>query len=427
MDRRETRNLEFKLEISKSYLKTVSAFANYGDGEIYFGVDDNGNQVGLDNPKKVAHNIENQINDNIKPSPNFLIEINEKSKVVHLFVYQGLNKPYFYNGKAYKRSDSSTIEVDRFELNRLILEGSNEDFEALPSKNKDLQFNYLENKLIEKLNIVELNIDILKTLSLYSDKSGYNIAAELLSDNNSFMGIEYTQFRSDINTVVNHDSFSGLSMIEQFDRIINVFQQLYSYEIINDTQRNRVELIPSLAFREIVANAIVHRVLDIKTSIKVSFFPDFVEVSSPGGLPSGISKEEYLRGQISILRNPIFGNVFFRLGYIEKFGTGIRRIMKSYENSIRKPYFTFSDNSIVVRLPELSMEISGLSKDESILLNVMTNNKLYKRKEIEDESGFNKDKVVRLLNKLIDAGLITRHGLGPESKYLKNWQLDIYS
>lgn len=427
MDRRETRNLEFKLEISKSYLKTVSAFANYGDGEIYFGVDDNGNQVGLDNPKKVAHNIENQINDNIKPSPNFLIEINEKSKVVHLFVYQGLNKPYFYNGKAYKRSDSSTIEVDRFELNRLILEGNNEDFEALPSKNKDLQFNYLENKLIEKLNIVELNIDILKTLSLYSDKSGYNIAAELLSDNNSFMGIEYTQFGSDINTVVNHDSFSGLSMIEQFDRIINVFQQLYSYEIINDTQRNRVELIPSLAFREIVANAIVHRVLDIKTSIKVSFFPDFVEVSSPGGLPSGISKEEYLRGQISILRNPIFGNVFFRLGYIEKFGTGIRRIMKSYENSIRKPYFTFSDNSIVVRLPELSMEIGGLSKDESILLNVMTNNKLYKRKEIEDESGFNKDKVVRLLNKLIDAGLITRHGLGPKSKYLKNWQLDIYS
>lgn len=420
MDRRETRNLEFKLELSKSYLKTVSAFANYGDGEIYFGVDDNGNQVGLDNPKKVAHNIENQINDNIKPSPNFLIEINEKSKVVHLFVYQGLNKPYFYNGKAYKRSDSSTIEVDRFELNRLILEGNNEDFEALPSKNKDLQFNYLENKLIEKLNIEELNIDILKTLSLFSDKSGYNIAAELLSDNNSFMGIEYTQFGSDINTVVNHDSFSGLSMIEQFDRIINVFQQLYSYEIINDTQRNRVELIPSLAFREIVANAIVHRVLDIKTSIKVSFFPDFVEVSSPGGLPSGISKEEYLRGQISILRNPIFGNVFFRLGYIEKFGTGIRRIMKSYENSIKKPYFTFSDNSIVVRLPELSMEIGGLSKDESILLNVMTNNKLYKRKEIEDESGFNKDKVVRLLNKLIDAGLITRHGLGPKSKYLKN-------
>lgn len=419
MSKRETRSLEFKLKTSKSYLKTVSAFANYGDGEIHFGVDDDGSQVGLDNSKDEALNIENQINDNIKPSPNFQIEINEKNKVVRLFVYQGISKPNFYNGKANKRSDSSTIEVDRFELNRLILEGNNEDFEALPSKTKDLKFDYLENKLIKKLNIEELNIDILKTLSLYSDKSGYNIAAELLSDKNSFMGIEYIQFGSDINDIVNHDNFSGLSMIEQFDKIMNVFQQLYCYEVINDAQRNLVELIPLQAFREIVANAIVHQVLDIKTSIKISFFPDYVEVSTPGGLPSGISKDEYLRGQISILRNPIFGNVFSRLGYIEKFGTGIRRIMKSYENSLRKLEFMFSDNSMLVKLPKLSMEVSGLSKDESLLLNIMTNNMLYKRKELENESGFNKDKVVRIVNKLIEAGLLLRHGLGPEAKYSK--------
>lgn len=419
MSKRETRNLEFKLIISKSYLKTVSAFANYGDGEIYFGVDDDGNQVGLDNPKDDALNIENQINNSIKPLPNFQIEINDKNKVIRLFVFQGLNKPYFYNGKAYRRSDSSTIEVDRFELNRLILEGNNEDFEALPSKTKDLKFDYMGNKLIEKLNIEELNIDILKTLSLYSDKSGYNIAAELLSDNNSFMGIEYIQFGSDINVIVNHDNFSGLSMIEQLDKIISVFQKLYTYEVINDAQRDLVELIPLQAFREIVANAIVHRVLDVRTSIKISFFPEYVEVSSPGGLPNGISKDEYLRGQISILRNPIFGTVFFRLGYIEKFGTGIRRIMKSYENSLRKPKFVFSDNSILVKLPKLSMEVNGLSKDESRLLNVMTNNILYKRKELENASGFNKDKVVRLVNKLIEAGLLLRHGLGPEAKYSK--------
>ena len=51
-----------------------------------------------------------------------------------------------------------------------------------------------------------------------------------------------------------------------------------------------------------------------------------IEISSPGGLPSELSEEEYLNGQISILRNPIIGNVFFRLKYIEKFGTGILRI-----------------------------------------------------------------------------------------------------
>jgi len=81
--------------------------------------------------------------------------------------------------------------------------------------------------LIEKLKIEELNIDRLKTLRLSSVKLGYNIAAELLSEHNSFMGIEYIQFGTDINIVVNHDNFSGLSMIEQFDKIINVFQKLY--------------------------------------------------------------------------------------------------------------------------------------------------------------------------------------------------------
>lgn len=93
--------------------------------------------------------------------------------------------------------------------------------------------------------------------------------------------------------------------------------------------------------------------------------------------------------------------------------------MKSYENSLRKPKFMFSDNSILVKLPKLSIKISGLNKDKSLLLNVMSNNRIYKRKELENESGFNKEKVVRLVNKLIEAGLLIRHDLGTEAKYSK--------
>lgn len=63
-------------------------------------------------------------------------------------------------------------------------------------------------------------------------------------------------------------------------------------------------------------------------------------ISSPGGLPAGISEEEYLNGQISILRNPIIGNVFFRLKYIEKFGTGIMRINHAYRNALIKPSYS---------------------------------------------------------------------------------------
>lgn len=57
----------------------------------------------------------------------------------------------------------------------------------------------------------------------------------------------------------------------------------------------------------------------------------------PGGLPKGLSKEEYMVGQFSILRNPIIANIFFRLGLIEQFGTGIQRIIAAYADSKTQP------------------------------------------------------------------------------------------
>lgn len=68
----------------------------------------------------------------------------------------------------------------------------------------------------------------------------------------------------------------------------------------------------------------------MNSQIKISMFDDRIEIVSPGGL----SKEEYLLGQISILRNPILANLFYRLGLIEQFGMGIRRIISSYQAAL---------------------------------------------------------------------------------------------
>ena len=97
-----------------------------------------------------------------------------------------------------------------------------------------------------------------------------------------------------------------------------MFRKYYQYEKIEGAERKCIDKIPEKAFREAIANALIHRMWDIPASIKVSMYADRIEISSPGGLPAGISEEEYLNGQISILRNPIIGNVFFRLKYIEK-------------------------------------------------------------------------------------------------------------
>ena len=64
---RESKTLEYKEQITRTFLKTVSAYANYGSGKIVFGISDDGIILGLDNPEQLCLNIENMINDNHSP------------------------------------------------------------------------------------------------------------------------------------------------------------------------------------------------------------------------------------------------------------------------------------------------------------------------------------------------------------------------
>ena len=136
---RETRIIEFKETITNTFLKTVSAFSNYNGGEIYFGIDDNGNVKGIADVKQSCLDIENKINDSISPQPDYTLEIQNDS-TIKLTVKSGIHKPYLYKSKAYKRNDTATIEVDTLELSRLILEGKNIRFEELPYNEQKLTF-----------------------------------------------------------------------------------------------------------------------------------------------------------------------------------------------------------------------------------------------------------------------------------------------
>ena len=116
--------------------------------------------------------------------------------------------------------------------------------------------------------------------------------------------------------------------------------------MIQGIERKKVEKIPEAAFREAIANALIHRAWDVEAQIRVLMFDDRIEVISPGGLPSGITRKEYLSGKLSVLRNRNLANVFYRLGFVEIFGTGITRIKQLYEEGLMKPEFEVSENTI---------------------------------------------------------------------------------
>lgn len=142
---------------------------------------------------------------------------------------------------------------------------------------------------------------------------------------------------------------------------------------------------------------------------------DRIEVTSPGGLPQGLSEEEYLNGQISTLRNPIVGNVLFRLGLIERFGTGVLRIKESYRDSVSKPQFKIYEKSITVTLPLLDAE-HDLDKEEKVIVRILRNRQL-SMSAIVTESGYGRSKAQRILKQLATKGRITITGNGRGTKY----------
>lgn len=255
-------NLEFKRDVTRSFLKTVSAFANYVDGLIVFGIDDDAHIVGVESAASECLRVENMINDSIEPLPSFRLEVVEKKgkTLIELTVIKGKDTPYYYQSKAYKRSGTSTVEVDRFELRRLAAAGIGMDYEARQSPAQGLHFSKLESELRSKAGVTSLNLDVLKTLNLYNRDGYYNVAAELLADSNEleFSGVDIVKFGRHPNTIQYRETINRRSLLIQYDRAIELFRQYYQYEEVKGYERVQKELIPKEAFRESLANAIIH-------------------------------------------------------------------------------------------------------------------------------------------------------------------------
>ena len=414
---RETRTLEFKETITNTFLKTVSAFSNYDGGTIYFGIDDDGNIKGLKDVKQACLDIENKINNSISPQPNYTLEIQNNDQTIKLTVKSGIQKPYLYKSKAFKRNDTATIEADTLELSRLILEGKNISFEELPCRQQELSFEILHRKLKEHIQIEAFNQDTLRTLNLYDNNNGYNNAAAILADTNHFPGIDIVKFGENISIIQKRATFENRSILEVYEKSIDVFRDYYQYEVIQGADREKVEKIPEAAFREAIANALIHRAWDIASQIRVLMFDDRIAVISPGEIPSGITEEEYLSGKLSVLRNRNLANVFYRLGFVEIFGTGITRIKHLYEEGLIKPDFEVSENTIKIVLPVFEKNLN-LTENEQTVYKFLSKTMLKPISEIAPYVPFGRSKTTQLLKGMEQKGIVVVEGKGRGTKYI---------
>ena len=117
-------------------------------------------------------------------------------------------------------------------------------------------------------------------------------------------------------------------------------------------------------------------------------------------------------------RNPILANVFFRLGHIERFGTGIPRILDEYAHETVSPSFALRDSSITVMLPVTVLENVPLA--EEAILAVLAKGSALTRSQISEKTQLSKSKAIRTLNALVEKGLVTKVGEGRSVRYERN-------
>ena len=358
----------------RSWLKSVSAFANTHGGHLIFGVKNEPRTVvGLADPQAVISKATELIKARIDPAPRYMVQVVEiEGKVcVDLEVQNGPAYPYYYAADgvrvAYVRHGDQSVEATARELNELILKGMNQTFDALPSPYRvgDVSFTLLaatfKNLRHEEFDLAkELPSAGLVTLDGQVTNGGLLLCDQgVLRQSRVFC----TRWKGNCKGNIDEDAlddkeFQGASLITLLqnaeDFIRNNSKNPWS---IRGMRREERSDYPYKAVREVLVNALIHRDYQILGSeIHVDIFDDRLEIFSPGGMMNGQRIQDMDLHHIpSMRRNQVISDVFSRLDLMERRGSGIDRILNSYAEVAQKPSFYSDSDIFLVTLPNRSV------------------------------------------------------------------------
>lgn len=430
MDFRESETVELKSVVVEDVKKEVIAFANSNGGTLYIGVSDDGTVIGVTNVDETIQQITNITRDAIKPDITMFLhystmEISEKL-VVAIDVQRGTNKPYYLARKGlrpegvYVRQGTSSVPASDAAIRRMIMETDGDSFEAMRSLEQDLTFADAEKEfLVRKLPFEKPQKQTLKLIQ----NGIYTNLAYLLSDQCAHTVKAAVFEGTDQNIFKDRREFSG-SLLKQLNDV-------FSYIDLHNTTRATFDGLlridtrayPEMAVREALLNSLVHRDYSYSASTLISIYADRIEFVSIGGLVPGLELDDILMG-VSVCRNQNLANVFYRLQLIEAYGTGMRKILGAYNGKISQPKVEKTNNAFKIILPNLAVEASASerkpahSNEESILLQLTSQNGSITRIDAEKALGISSSTASRLLRKMVKQGLLLQTGNAKNTKYL---------
>lgn len=433
---RESETVELKEIVVDDVKKEIIAFANCEGGKLYIGVGDDGSVVGLENPDQVALQISNMVRDAIKPDLTMFLHYEtletEGKHILAIDVQRGTERPYYIAKKGirpegvYVRQRYSSVPATDTAIRRMIKDTDGDRFEEMRSLEQNLTFEATAKEFQNRK--VDFGLQQLQTLKILNHDGIYTNLGLLLSEQcvhsikaAVFQGTDQSIFRD-------RHEFTG-SLLRQLNEV-------YEYiDIHNQTRASFDRLLridtrdyPEAAVREALLNVLVHRDYSYGVSTLISIYSDRIEFVSVGGLLPGIELDDIMVG-LSVCRNQNLANVFYRLQLIEAYGTGMRKIMKAYENSGKKPVIECTSNAFKITLPNInvysagekrtdSCKISSLTEEESRVMEFVKNNGTITRAEVEAQFGISASTASRLLRRMVEKDLLVQHGKSRNIRYM---------
>ncbi len=426
----------------KSWCKSVSAFANTSGGILIFGIADDGTVIGLADAERDAEMISEIIKNRLSPIPEFTLEFNtskDEKKLIILRICKGEETPYYYSAdgvtEAYIRIGNESVPADSTDLKRLVMRGKNTSFDSLVSTYDIGDYSFT--KLKERFKIWtgrSFEEKSYVSMGMVTDNGKLTNAGALLADESP---IRWSRVFC---THWNGKTKSG-GIVDAFDHaeysgsLISLLNDAESF-IMNNTKtiwkklpNSRLEL-PEYVHRsyfEALVNALIHRDYLINGSeVHVDIFDDRMEIYSPGGMPDGtVIQDRNIQAIPSMRRNPVIADIFARLGYMERSGSGLGKIRSSYEVSAnfetgKEPVFYSDRSQFLVTLCNLNYRDGDMAKDSSEnassaseinlrqdqILQTMLSAHKYSLGEVADKVGLKETMAKILLDDLVEKGYL---------------------
>ncbi len=469
----ESNTLEYKRQIPDDhikFLKTVVAFANGHGGRIIFGIDDETHDVvGIesDNLFKTADSVSNMIYDNCMPQImcDVSLQTLQNKTVIVAQIYPGEHTPYYIkslgleNG-CFVRLSATTRLADRDTIRALMFEGSNTGFDRTVQREKfvlekelrsfcnSLKATAIKNCKTDeqRRNIKPLTKNNLLSWQLLYENNGRlcrTNAFDLLSKNSLWCAkIQCAVFKgTDRSVFVDRREFTGPIQQQIEDAYSFVLRNIHLGAEIKGLFRQDVYEIPPTAIRELIINAVLHRSYLEVSHIQIAIFDDRLEITSPGGLPKGITIERMKQG-FSKVRNEAIANAFHYMRLIEQWGTGIPRIIDSLKDSgLAEPEFI--DMEIAIRTniyrktddkpttkpktddkpttkPETDDKPTTKRNAKSLILEYLENHEECALKELSEMLGLKATQTKFYLYDLVESGKIIAKGANRNRTYILN-------